>query len=196
MDTNRRRLLQALTASGVALTARAVPERWTQPLVQAVVVPTHAQATGEEFADSVSVLLELADAQPMPETSPLLARTLRGAMNLGVPRAHALLTDSFPTDVCVRRQAGDTFDVRVILYDNSFTDDPHNVFEKSGVPLGVVTDIPQIREFCPPSRTCKVRVISINGTADGEVSISGSVSTPFFATPGAWPPVPEDGCLE
>ena len=46
----RRRLLRALTISGGAgVLAKALPERWLQPMVNAVVLPAHAQCTTLEF---------------------------------------------------------------------------------------------------------------------------------------------------
>ena len=39
----RRRLIKVLAFGGVAVTARSVPESWTQPVVEQVLLPAHAQ---------------------------------------------------------------------------------------------------------------------------------------------------------
>lgn len=44
-SSGRRRLLSALTLGGGALAAKSLPERWTQPVVDSVVLPAHAQSS-------------------------------------------------------------------------------------------------------------------------------------------------------
>jgi hypothetical protein len=43
-DTTRRRVLQILTVGGLTATI-ALPSRWIKPVVEAIVVPAHAQAS-------------------------------------------------------------------------------------------------------------------------------------------------------
>jgi hypothetical protein len=46
MSRSRRRLFKAVLASGAAIaTTKALPERWTRPVVASVLLPAHAQAT-------------------------------------------------------------------------------------------------------------------------------------------------------
>ena len=46
---SRRRLLKQLAAGGgVAVTAKSLPESWTKPVVNSVLLPAHARTTGEE----------------------------------------------------------------------------------------------------------------------------------------------------
>jgi len=45
-DQNRRRLLKAVAAAtGAAATSKLLPENWTKPVLDAIVLPAHAQAT-------------------------------------------------------------------------------------------------------------------------------------------------------
>lgn len=45
-DSGRRRLLKSLTVGGVAaVTAKSLPNEWTKPVVNGVVLPAHAQTT-------------------------------------------------------------------------------------------------------------------------------------------------------
>lgn len=42
---SRRKLIQALAASGVVVSAKLIPEKWGKPVVDAVALPAHAQTT-------------------------------------------------------------------------------------------------------------------------------------------------------
>lgn len=41
----RRRLLQSLAISGAAVSTRAIPEKWSRPILDTTLLPAHAQAT-------------------------------------------------------------------------------------------------------------------------------------------------------
>lgn len=44
---SRRRLLKAILAGGGAVTTvKALPEKWTAPVMKTVILPAHAQTTG------------------------------------------------------------------------------------------------------------------------------------------------------
>ena len=47
-EANRRKLLKALTLGSGAVTLSQVPNKWRKPVVESVVLPAHAQTTGEE----------------------------------------------------------------------------------------------------------------------------------------------------
>jgi hypothetical protein len=50
---SRRRLIKTLTGTGgLILGAKALPEQWTKPVVDAVLLPAHAQATGPSLSIS------------------------------------------------------------------------------------------------------------------------------------------------
>jgi hypothetical protein len=90
VSSSRRRLLKALTAggAGAAITAKLLPASWTRPVVDSVLLPAHAQATGFSGSFSTSGVV-LADA----------GSTI---MDLVVPRAHAggpMMTTT--VDICV-----------------------------------------------------------------------------------------------
>jgi len=44
-DRSRRRLLQALTTGGVAITVKSLPDSWAKPVLDISILPTHAQTT-------------------------------------------------------------------------------------------------------------------------------------------------------
>lgn len=53
---SRRRLLKTIAAAGGAITAaKALPENWTKPVVDSVLLPVHAQATGVTYSIECSV---------------------------------------------------------------------------------------------------------------------------------------------
>ncbi|GJL83572.1 MAG: hypothetical protein DHS20C01_32060 [marine bacterium B5-7] len=50
LSNGRRKLLKSLVAGGsvAATTATLFPEKWTKPVVDSVVLPSHAQTTTDE----------------------------------------------------------------------------------------------------------------------------------------------------
>ncbi len=53
----RRRLIQALAASGVITSAAILPKKWAKPAVESVTIPAHAQTTGESRNEARTVEL-------------------------------------------------------------------------------------------------------------------------------------------
>lgn len=75
----RRRLLQSLTLGGAAVTVKALPERWTRPVANAVVLPAHAQATlctvgcqvggaASQSSDTLGLSINVQPGTPIGET--------------------------------------------------------------------------------------------------------------------------------
>lgn len=71
----RRQLLKSLTAGGLVAGAHVVPDRWVKPVVDAVVVPAHAQGS----VPSMTVVLEFTDG-----TGGAILATVNGPGSAGV----------------------------------------------------------------------------------------------------------------
>jgi len=104
-NTTRRKLFKALIGTGAAVVAgRTLPEQWTRPVVEAVIVPAHAQATGVMFGGtglSAAPLGLLAD----PRTR--FARLMDTALDIVAPKALAVA----PTSTVCAVQSGNMIDV-------------------------------------------------------------------------------------
>jgi len=71
---SRRRLLQSLAAGGAAVTVKALPEKWTRPVLDTTLVPAHAQTTCEVQSLTCrvdSVNFGWSGTQPNPFVPPL-----------------------------------------------------------------------------------------------------------------------------
>ena len=121
----RRRLLKALAgAGGVFATGALLPERWTRPVVESIIVPAHAQATGvlaQSYAGS-----NFAPPGPAPASRALGKRLL----NTIIPAASAGENGESPVTVCLDLSADS---VEVLIADcEGFT----NRESTGNVPLG------------------------------------------------------------
>jgi hypothetical protein len=100
----RRRLLKALAgAGGIVATGALLPERWTRPVVESIIVPAHAQATGvlaQSYAGS-----NVAPPGPAPASRGLGERIL----NTIIPAASA---NGNLVSVCLQPGAG-TVDIQI-----------------------------------------------------------------------------------
>jgi hypothetical protein len=97
-NPNRRRLLTALAAGGV-VGANTLPERWIKPVVDSVMLPAHAQATG--IAPSAGAVSSIFASRESGDDS-LLVR----ALEFVIPSAHARPPDSLY--ICVNPNATGT----------------------------------------------------------------------------------------
>jgi hypothetical protein len=104
-NPTRRRLFKAVIGTGAALVAgRTLPKRWTQPVVEAVILPAHAQATGIVFGGT-----GLGAVAPvwLNDHRTRFARLADTALELLAPKAHAV---SITSTVCAV-QSGNMVDV-------------------------------------------------------------------------------------
>ena len=69
---SRRRLIQFMVAGGVVATAKSVPNSWSRPVVQAVMLPAHAQTSGLITLGN-SNNFNVNNTQDMEQTESLLA---------------------------------------------------------------------------------------------------------------------------
>jgi len=97
---DRRTLVRVLTAGGIGVTAATLPRQWTKPLVDAVVVPLHAQSTaplpglyGSSNSGQIFLLNTTTGAGTLIGTLPFGATDIEYNPNTG--QAWAQLTDGF-----------------------------------------------------------------------------------------------------
>ena len=162
---NRRRLLKALAgAGGVYTTAKIVPETWTKPVVDALSLPAHAQTS---VTYSGAVRLQLSGELSPPAGDSVL--------DLIVPSADAqalLLPIAY---ICVT-PAGSNAMV-MVLFQNYISADGTGVLYSGMVPVGGgVTNLPDVElpDGCLIKKvSCSCRLDSLNGYADGKISLDG-----------------------
>jgi len=58
---SRRKLIQALAASGVVVSAKLIPEKWGKPVVDSVALPAHAQTTEPTESDRCTLGINVPD---------------------------------------------------------------------------------------------------------------------------------------
>lgn len=81
---HRRRLLKALASGGAVVTARGLPSHWREPAIDSVMLPAHAQTSGNNFFGSQSIQITSA---PRPDDGTRLAKLLDGV----IPKAEAVM---------------------------------------------------------------------------------------------------------
>lgn len=56
-DQSRRKLIKSIAAgSGAVIAGKSLPENWTRPVVDSVLLPSHAQTSGQSFNGPATVL--------------------------------------------------------------------------------------------------------------------------------------------
>lgn len=60
-DKSRRRLLQLLAVGGVFAGGKMLPETWVKPVIDEVVLPTHAQMTAQDDEEEPDDLIDFDD---------------------------------------------------------------------------------------------------------------------------------------
>ena len=73
---NRRKLLKSVAATGGAIVAgKSIPQSWSKPVVDAVMLPAHAETTDETISDPTTTVAPTTSATPTPPPCCLTART-------------------------------------------------------------------------------------------------------------------------
>lgn len=112
-NNNRRRALKLLLGGSVVGTAAALPTRWTRPVVEAVVLPAHAQLSGPLYFLSTGNSANLVTAAVDPGR--LLNLVVPSAVAGGTPPA-----PSTPYSICISVNNG-IATVRVNLPPSTYT---------------------------------------------------------------------------
>ena len=181
---SRRKLLKSIAAGGGAIVAgKSLPETWTRPVVDSVMLPAHAQTSGG-FAGAAGGV-----SASISQESNLFA-TLMDSM---VEPAHAngRPTRTYKAEVCVDDNGNGTANVKAVVsrFDGICT--LSNKYEATNVPIGInagyknmkmtargcnniVTTLPFINNAHAVNVTfdCQVKVLSINGVATGRIKVT------------------------
>ncbi len=171
-QASRRKLLKSILAGGgVAVAGRGLPEQWTKPVVDAVLLPAHAQTTcGGITSYAGGVILSTTSVEV--NNSPV-----EKLLDLVVPRALAQPAPTTATaELCIQCNGDGTVDVRVLFtvdFDGEVTLTPY--FTGNNIPLGQVRTLTQ-QNTCPEpfSFGSSIVVNSLNATAVGTLNLNAN----------------------
>lgn len=97
-DQSRRTTLKTLLTGGGLVTLSALPTQWVRPVVDAVVLPTHAQTSPQVSANGFAVSFELGRAP--------------GWLERIIPSAHAVLIAPQSGFLCIEEREGEGRDYK------------------------------------------------------------------------------------
>jgi hypothetical protein len=189
----RRRLLKAIAATGGAAAAATLPSHWKAPAMDRVMLPVHAQTTGQfagvaggipgSIGDNTNRLLDLFAPQAhaingIDGWTAFLCANPNGdgtaieQVQVVIERRIELISS------CVDRVAygGTDIPVQAGFFDLQTTSTDCFV----GVAISDRSPIPWIRDAqaIPPSSTARIRIDTIGSTIEGELTLS----FPYFNT--------------
>lgn len=130
---NRRKLLKSVAAGGGAIIAgKTLPDTWTKPAVDSIILPAHAQTSNGPFSGTSVVALLDSDADSL----------LASAMETVVPQANAVTTVR-DLSWCIEPNADATAaNVFFLLTESMGGYICHAYFwEKTNVPANATTDL-------------------------------------------------------
>ena len=135
-NENRRKLLKSIAAgSGAVIAGKSLPEKWSRPIVDSVVIPAHALTSPVVYAANLSLLMQAAS-----ET--MMAADKSGLLDSLVPNANAGgTTIILPTDYLCISVLGGVFDGR---FSRSYSPGEINEYANSGGTLGNGLPLPFI----------------------------------------------------
>jgi len=127
---NRRKLLKTVAAgSGAIIAGKTLPENWTRPAVDSVILPAHAQTSGGPYSGTLMASLD---------SGTLLAR----ATDSLVPQAHADNPVSYDVSWCITAVSDTAADVSFLVTKNECGEvSDAELCTALAVPVGVRTDL-------------------------------------------------------
>jgi hypothetical protein len=160
LDPGRRSLFKALAGAGAAAAAAvALPQRWTQPVVDSVLLPAHAQATSTIFGGTG---LTVVDAGTPGDTRYAQGPAQHLLESL-VPSAHAgeIMPPVEPTATVCAMQSGNLMDVTLQRSQNNAR--RQGMLNVDGTPgtLNTIANSPSC-EGTP--RDLHARIVGLNGS--------------------------------
>ena len=204
---SRRKLLKGLAAGGGAVIAgKSLPESWSRPVVDSVMLPAHAITSLDSFTGQG---IETGSIDPDSR----VARLLNGMVNEAKagPRPIPIVVYD-AVDICIKSDGPGTVSVDAILtgghgdVDVSASNVPVGEFPPSPLsdifcgPYGMTSTMLDKLGLIPDAKALEmalheVQVFSINGYAVGQFVIYGDTNIPFKlpqgdCTPPSCPPGP------
>ena len=137
-DQSRRKLLKSIAAgSGAVIAGKSLPEKWSRPIVDSVVVPAHAQTSSYVYAANLSLLFTKADSETM------MAGDESGLLDSLIPNANAGGGGMMPitTEYLCITVLGGVFDGR---FSRMYNTGDINEYANSGGTLGNGLSLPFI----------------------------------------------------
>jgi hypothetical protein len=180
---SRRKLLKSIAAGGGAIVAgKSLPESWSRPIVDSVMLPAHAQTSGGFAGAAGSVSASIS------QESNLFAIL----MDRMVEPAHASVepTVTYKAEVCVDDNGNGTANVKTVVSRDDGDCMFSNKYEATNVPIGInagyknmkmtargcddASILPFINNAHAVGATfdCQVKVLSINGVATGRIKVT------------------------
>jgi len=182
--TSRRKLLKSIAAgSGAIVAGKSLPESWSRPVVDSVLLPAHAQTSGGPFSGAASE-----STVSINPDSNLFA----SLMERMVEPAHARPNYVYNAYVCIADHGNDTATVDAVVSRSDGFCTFSNHYLATNVPIGSTsfTDMNMTAGGCkdaasilpfinnafaipiPTTFGCQVTVTSTNGTATGQVKVN------------------------
>ncbi len=168
-QASRRKLLKSILAGGgVAAAGRALPEQWTKPVVDSVLLPAHAQTTcGGITSYAGGVILNVVNGVVGADNG-----DLEKLLDMVVPRAVAQgLPTTATAQLCIECNGDGTINVRVLFSvdDTITTLTPY--FTGNNIPIGQQRTLSQ-QNSCPIGPfAASIIVTSLAATAVGTLNL-------------------------
>ncbi len=190
----RRKLLKGVAAGGGAIVAgKTLPDNWSRPMVDSVLLPAHAQMSLNSFTGNSN--------QAAVDTGSRVAQIMNNMVNEAQAKGHPLYD---ATEICIRSDGPGTVRVDAIINDYNYFGSMNA--SASGVPVGGGFVAMFVTPCDNDNRSSAletmglindahagkgmeiqvdVQVASTSGSAVGQFGIaSGSFSVPFNLPPG------------
>ena len=120
-NKSRRNLLKSLVAGGAAMSVKTMPESWTKPVVNAVILPAHAQST-PSVAGSSPTWITPSGSLGADFTERLSSFAVNAVTGAGTrPVSYAVLSGSLPGGMSIDSSTGEINGIATGVSDFSST---------------------------------------------------------------------------
>jgi len=192
-DKSRRKILKSIAAgSGAVITGKALPESWSRPVVDGVLLPAHAQTSPGRFTSGGTITLIGALGGE---------RNYAGVMDVLTPPAQALVVPlELDADICITSNGDGTARVEALLYRTEYCEAAlfsasapiggaaviMSMDQECFVKLGMIERMGLVREAHAGDfygSEVKVQIDSLDGSAVGRFTAGDGQHTLEFNIP-------------